>query len=191
VAAVSGRYDRAEDLVGVLTGLLFLAVAWELYPRMPVEPGSWAPPAGVFELPVLVGAFLAGFMAGLPLTARFPRLHRFFIPRTELHQEVMERARQVFFDSRVYRTAAGTGVLVYVSLYERTAVVLAGDAVMEKLGQQAIDELCAQLVSTLRTGDLAGALCATLEDLGERLGSVLPRAEGDVNELSNTLVLMN
>ena len=107
-----------------------------------------------------------------------------------MREETTARARQVFFDNRVYRTAAGTGVLLYLSLYERTAVVLAGDPVMEKLGQEAIDEVCAELTSALRAGDLAEALCATLEDMGERLGRVLPRAEGDVNELPNTLVLM-
>jgi putative membrane protein len=191
VAAISGRYDRAEDMVGLLAGLIFLAVAWAIFPRVPVEPGSWATTVNVYELPALMAAVVAGFMFGLPLAMRFPRLHRFFIPRTEVRQEVMGRAQRVFFDSRVYRTAAGTGVLLYVSLYERTAVVLAGDAVMEKLGQQAVDGVCAQLVSAMRVGDPAGALCAVLKDLGERLGAVLPRPEGDVNELANRPVIMN
>ncbi len=191
LARISGRYDRAEDFVGLLTGLVFLAVAWELFPRVPVEAGSWAATKNDYELPLLLAAFVAGFMIALPATIRFPILHRFFIPRAEMRQEVMARARQAFFDSRVYRTAAGTGVLVYVSLYERTAVVLAGEPVLEKLGQQAIDEVCAGLVAAMRTGDPAGALCAAVEDLGGRLETVLPRAEDDRNELPNTPVILD
>ncbi len=190
VAALSGRYDRSEDLVGILTGLVCLSLAWAVFPLVPAEFGSWDAVKSAYELPLLLGAFLAGYMVAVTMAARWPRLHRFFTPRAQMREETTARARQVFFDNRVYRTAAGTGVLLYLSLYERTAVVLAGDPVMEKLGQEAIDEVCAELTSALRAGDLAEALCATLEDMGERLGRVLPRAEGDVNELPNTLVLM-
>ena len=191
VAAISGRYDRSEDLFGVLAGLACLALAWEFFPLAVEELGSWDTLNHVYELPVLMGAFLVGFMIAVAMTARWPQLHRFLTPRVQMSEETMARARQVFFDSRVYRSAAGTGILLYVSLYERTAVVLAGDPVMERLGQQAIDEVCAELTSVLRAGELAEALCATLEDLGERLAKVLPRAKEDANELPNTLVLMN
>ena len=44
---------------------------------------------------------------------------------------MLARAREVFFDKRVYRTAGGTGLLVYVSLYERMAAVIADQKVLE------------------------------------------------------------
>ena len=50
-----------------------------------------------------------------------------------------------------------------------------------------IDELCSQLTKALRNGDITQALCETIQAAGEKLQSILPRAEDDVNELPDTL----
>ena len=40
-------------------------------------------------------------------------------------------------------------------------------------------------------GDLANAICSVIAEAGKQLSGPLPRAEGDVNELQNTLVLID
>jgi putative membrane protein len=104
---------------------------------------------------------------------------------------VFGRARQVFFDNRVYRTAGASGVLLYISLYERMAAVIADQSVIDKLGQAQIDQTCAEFTRRLSERRPVEALCETARSLGQRLSGVLPRAADDVNELSDALVVLD
>src|SRR5437870_5916552 len=65
VAASSGRYDRPEDIVGLWTGLILLAIVWLVLPEQSTsESGSWSSiPAGLHLL-ALIGAVVVGFVLG-------------------------------------------------------------------------------------------------------------------------------
>ncbi len=191
VATSSGRYDRAEDGAGVLLGLLLLAGTWCLYQRVDVQAGSWEAPATRFELPAMIAAFVAGFLLGAAAAARWGALGRIFTPRGMMEQEVAARARAVFFDERVHHTAGGSGLLLYLSLHERTACVLGDEAVLERLGQPAIAEICARLVAEMRGGDPTLALTGAIGVAGERLAQVLPREAADANEIADALVTLD
>jgi len=191
VATASGRYDRPEDIVGLWLAMIALAVAWWLLPAAPTESGTWGGTPEWGRLLAMVAAAVAGFAAGTAVAGRVGWLRRLFTPRRQMRDEVAARARAVFFDRRVYRTVAGTGLVVYVSLYERGAAVLADQSVLDKLGQAAIDELCAALTSRLREVHPADAICEVIGLAGEKLATVLPRAEGDINELPDALVILD
>ncbi len=193
VATASGRYDRAEDIVGLWLGLLAMLVAWILLPKGGHETGNFSDAGSIHPLVkpiVLVAAMLAGFVSGAIVASRTGWLRRLFTPRREMSDETLKRARQIFFDSRVHHTSGATGLLVYVSLYERMAAVLADGAILDKLGQPALDELCGQLLRDLSGGDITSAICSTITAAGEKLAPLLPRAEDDVNELPNGLVTL-
>jgi len=191
VAAASGRYDRAEDIVGLWLGLLALIVMYEILPSPAAEPGSWGGPPAWLKLVLLALAVVAGFIAGALIAMRVGCLRRLFAPRREMADEVLRQAQHVFFDSRVHHTAGRTGVLIYVSLFERMAAVVADQAVLEKLGQPALAELRDRLIESLKTQPTADALCAAIAAAGQRLAGVLPRQADDVNELSDALVTID
>jgi putative membrane protein len=191
VATASGRYDRAEDLIGLWTGLLLLTVVWYIYPHETPSPDYWGFSWASYEVLALLAAMLAGFLGGALLGARIWILRHLFTPRNHMRDEVYERARQAFFDARVYETAGGTGILFYISLYERMAAVIADRTVLEKLGQNGLDDLCCALTEGIAKGDPTTALCSVIADAGEKLAAVLPRAADDVDEISNKLVILN
>ena len=58
-----------------------------------------------------------------------------------MREEVYARAREVFFDRRVHHTGGRSGVLLYVSLYERMAAVIADQSILERIGPARIDEI--------------------------------------------------
>lgn len=189
VVASSGRYDRPEDMVGLWFAAGALALAWWLLPEH-ARSGDWGSMPPWAYLLVLIASVVVGFVVGAAVGARVDGLRHLFTPAQQMRDEVLSRSRQVFFDSRVHHTVGRTGVLIYVSLFERMAAVLADDAVIEKLGQAALDELRDRLTASLGTQPLADALCGTLAIAGERLAAVLPRAAGDVNELPDALVVL-
>jgi len=105
--------------------------------------------------------------------------------------EVSARAREIFFDKRVHHTSDATGMLIYVSLFEHMAVVLGDQTVLENLGQESLDRLCEQLTQGLHQGDSTDAICGVVAEAGRQLSGPLPRAEGDANELDDTLILID
>lgn len=191
VATSSGRYDRAEDVVGLWLSVIALATTWTLLPRASREHGSWGGLPAWTEFVVLAASVVAGFMLGAVLASRMGWLKRLFTSRTVLSEEVQSRARQVFFDARVHHTQGKGGLLFFVSLFERRAVVLADTAIVERLGQPALDALCRQLTKVLRDGNLSTALCETIATAGQQLATILPRQSDDVNELPDALVILD
>jgi putative membrane protein len=189
VATASGRYDRAEDMAGLWLGIAALSIAWLAFQTVSIE---WDQPELRLGLVSIVLILLGGFVLGAIIAANVGWIRRLFTPRGEMTLEVNARARQVFFDYRIRHTAQRGGVLLYVSLFERIAVVLADEVAGEKLGDGAVEQLCARLTERLRSGgNIADAIADTIRAAGERLAPVLPRQSGDVNELPDVLVTID
>lgn len=189
VATSSGRYDRSEDVVGLWIGVIALVVVWVIF--QDTKPGEWGSTQLVISLPIVLGIVVGGWLLGVFIANHVPWLRRLFTPRKELREEVEQGARRSFFDSRVHHTAGSTGILVYVSLFEHVAVVLADQQITEKLGQEKLDEFCKEMTSALKERKYTEAFCNTIEKVGAALGEVLPRQSDDQNELENALVVID
>lgn len=190
IAASSGRYDRSADVVGLWTGLAAFLVVWLLFP-IKTEHASWGAPSPVWHFAAYAAAIIIGFLIGAVIASRVNVLRRLFTPTLQLREEVQIRARAVFFDQRVHHTASASGVLLYISLFERVATVLADQSVIDKLGQSQIDRLCAEFTQRLQTVSPITALVETILEVGQCLAQPMPRAHGDVNELSDTLIVLD
>ena len=191
VATASGRYDRAEDVLGLWLATIAAILVWTLYPRAAEETGDWAGMSFDTGLVALVASIVVAFLVGAVLGSQIGWLRRLFTPSDQMKDEVAARARQAFFDRRVHHTSGATGLLIYVSLFEHRAAILADQEVLEKLGQAKLDELCNQLTGALHDRHPTEAICAVIESAGQQLGGVLPRAEGAANELPDALVLID
>jgi putative membrane protein len=137
-----------------------------------------------------LAAVFGGFIVGAAVAARVDWLRRLFTPNKQMREDVFARARAVFLDARVHHTSRAAGVLLYVSLFERRAAVIADQKAFDKLGQAHIDAVCQELTNRLRSSPPIDALCETVGSLGQRLAAVLPRSEGTANELSDALVVI-
>ena len=190
VATMSGRYDRAEDLFGLLLGLLALAVAWILF--QDTTEAAWVDAhTPTLGLAALIGIVVAGFLAGAVLATRFPVLRLPFIPAQEMREEVERRALESFQRYRIRTTRGGTGVLIYVSLYEHMVRVVGDDAVMEKVSQEDWEDICRLVVDGMKANRAAEGLMQAIHKSGELLTRHFPIRPGDHNELSNELILID
>jgi len=190
VATVSGRYDRAEDLVGLWCAMVGAAAIFLTFPGHP-EPGQWGSLSVWGQVGLLLVVMVVCFIVGAVLADRIHGLRRLFTPRSQMKEEVNVRARQLFFDRRIHHTAGASGVLIFVSLYERMAVVLGDRSVVEALGEKFPESLCQHLTSGLQKHDVATAICHTIQQAATSLETVLPQSSQDVNELPDTLVLLD
>jgi len=190
VATVSGRYDRAEDLFGLVFSLLVLTAIWMLFEGT-TETGWSATQSTVFGLPAVAGILIGGFVTGAALATHFPILRLPFIARAEMVEEVERRALETFQRERIRDTSSGTGVLIYVSLYEHLVKVIGDDAITAKLPPEALEDICALVVNGLKAGQPAQGLRQAVTKTGELLAVHLPPSATSVNELANHLILID
>ncbi len=124
---------------------------------------------------------LAFFLAALGCHF-VPALKRLLTPKARRLAAAERAARSAFVELGIAKTKQRNGMLVFVALFERTAVVVADDGIPVAL----LGEPYQAAVSTLARN--AGALdfeafLATLLGLGPLLCGVLPRRPDDENEL--------
>jgi putative membrane protein len=191
VATASGRYDRAEDIVGLWLGLILMAAVWFVLSVQGTDDAQWGTTLSRFELPLLIVAVIFGFLLGAFIGTYTSWLRRMFTSKTEMKAEVTEMAQKAFYDQRVHHTGSAGGVLIYISLFERMAAIVGDQAVLEKLSQSSLDELCQFLIEGIQEGDTATALCGVIQQAGERLAALLPRTSDDENELSDALIFID
>ncbi|HEV7786817.1 MAG TPA: hypothetical protein VGQ28_15840 [Thermoanaerobaculia bacterium] len=167
----SGSYLHVGLAVGILAGLAALAVL--LF-------SSWD-----FELIwFLVDPVLAGVIAGL-VFSRSPLLSRAFTRRTARRGRVETAARSVFVERRVHSTSGRTGILLYLSLLEREAVLVVDLAVEALAASDAWRAAADEIESAMRRGASGLEVAAKVSSLAAVLGPALPRSENDVDELPN------
>ena len=191
VATASGRYDRAEDLFGLVVALAALAGVWLAFQGVEPATGAWAVGHDVrIGLPLLLVTVVVAFALGTALAARFPVLALPFVRPREMVEEVERAAFAAFHHFRVRRTAAGTGILIYVSLYERRVFVLGDDVVSARLTFGDWDDVRDAVLRGLRAGRPTDGLCGGIRAAGRRLAEHFPPSQGDTNEIGNDLRLV-
>lgn len=170
----SDTYPESRLLAGILVGgLLALGVADLFW-----DDSLWAylPLAALFTL-------LFSWLAG-----RLPMVQRFFVPAARLEEMVREQAVQGFYAKGLYKTREATGVLFFISLFERRVWVLADHGIYEKISQEALQEYAADIAGGIRNGRAAAALCGEIRRAGEVLARHFPVREDDVNELPDQVL---
>jgi putative membrane protein len=103
-------------------------------------------------------------------------------------RRVRRRAVQFFRASAEHRTRGRVGVLLYVSLAEHRAEIVADAAIHGKVTDDCWGEAMAMLVAGLRRDDPAGGMADAIARIGEILAEQFPRQAHDVNELPDRLI---
>jgi putative membrane protein len=188
IASRSGRYDRGEDLVGVAVALLCVAGAWLTFQGAHDE--SWGLTLDLGLLPVLA-IFVVGFSLGAAVATFLPGLSLFFSSRAEMYSNAHDRARITFQELGVRGTRAATGVLIYISLLERTVSIIGDNAITETIEQKTWDELRDTVIAGLREGRPSEGLCKAIEQAGATLAAHLPGSHDDTDELGNHLRIID
>ena len=193
VATESGRYDRAEAIFGILFALLTLVVVNLVVITRGNGPDRWTEFEGV-EFTWQMVSLLAGFLVGNMIASYLHPVRRVLTGSAEKEAEVARSAAFVFAQQRVASTRGEGGLLIYLSLYERRAVVLADQGVMQAAGQEFVDQLRDQALSGVRSETAAAAITETVRAAGVVLSEKMPQDPGaspDENELSNRVVLIH
>lgn len=105
-------------------------------------------------------------------------------------QHVHRAARDQFLAHGLHQTTGKTGVLIFVSLAEHQAEIIADKGIYAKVSRDVWRDVLAKLVTAARDQRLAQGLILAIEGSGAILAEHFPRQEDDVDELPNKVILI-
>ncbi len=179
VVTSSGRYPLA-DVIGALALSVPLALpaAYLLGPLIRM---------GRHDMWVFLGIETLLFLVWYLLVNNVLWFKRLFISRQEMLDEVRTAALAGFYEKGLHRTRDETGVLIYISIFERKVWVLGDRGIHEKVGDEAWNEIVSIITEGIKEGRQADALCRAVERAGEILRVHFPIKPGDKDELPNLI----
>ncbi len=143
----------------------------------------WGIPLGIWiALPAPVGGAI-GYLLALLHPVR-----RWLAGEHTLDARARRRAAVAFLDQEIFRTRHRTGILLFVSLFERRVVLLADSGIHQKVEEGAWEAITRRLAGGIRSGRPGPALIAAIRACGELLERHgVERQADDQDELSNEL----
>ncbi len=140
------------------------------------------------RLPLFVGAQILALAAALGLIYAIPALRFRLAPRRWQYMRAHDNALKQFLGRNVHLTAKRTGVLIFVSLAERYAEIVADAGINEKVPQPVWNDIVAGLIDHARQDRVADGFVAAIEGVAILLSTHFPAQSNDVNELDDHLV---
>jgi putative membrane protein len=128
-------------------------------------------------------AFALTWAAQLADAVRFA-----LVPAPTKTARVHEQAIRQFKVGAERRTHGHTGVLIYLSMREHRAEIVADRAIAEKVSAEVWGEAMGDMLEEIRAGRIAEGLATGVRDVGFVLAEHFPRAEDDENELPDRLI---
>lgn len=150
--------------------------------------GEWT-----HELPLrMLLLLLLGHMILIFLAVRYllaiPALRMLFTPRSTKARRVRRRALLLFRTAAESRTARLTGVLLYLSLDEHRAEIVADEAIATRVSPEVWGEAMAAMIDEVRAGRIAQGMALAIGKAGAILAEHCPRTGTNPNELPDRLI---
>jgi putative membrane protein len=117
-----------------------------------------------------------------------PPLKFWLVPPPIKTHRTLARAISLFKVGAERRTTGRTGILIYLSMRERRAQIIADEAIASKVPAEMWGEAMAAMLAHIKDGRVADGMCAAVEKVGVVLAAHFPPAEDDVNELPDRLI---
>lgn len=195
VTIVTEASDRYLDVAlwwsifAAMVALAALAIAPDFYTGLFDRlTGSWVSdwtPRAFFELALAVAVLK---FAAVRLLLQWTPLRLWLTPPIVKQSRVRGRAIRYFKVGAERRTQGRTGILIYLSMAEHVAEIVADEAIHARVPNEAWGEAMAHLVTEVREGRIADGMIAAIRDVGAILAEHFPRATDDLNELPDRLI---
>ena len=172
-------------LLAVLAG----AAAWPpaLAGLVKLINGGWAETGSREQLTVLMVAAVLAFVIVLLLLKSMP-LRLALTPPSTKQRRVRRRAVELFKVGASQKTIGRTGILIYLSIGERQAEIVADEAILAVTTPETWAGAMDALLTDVKAGRPADGICAAVGLVGEVLAAHFPKSDTDTNEIPDALI---
>lgn len=136
----------------------------------------------------ILGIALALTYLGTRLLLLWRPLRLALTPPATKRRRVRRHAIELFRVGAEARTQGRTGILIYLSLDERMAEIVADQAIHAAVPDTHWGDAMAAMIAQVRGGRITDGMIAAVDQVGSILAAALPRASDDVNELPDRVI---
>lgn len=140
-----------------------------------------------YGLPV-VGLFGVCWVCGYILSP-IQIIQRWLIPNQDEESQVWNRARSEWAYNKLQKTTERTGILLFVSMMERKAVILADEGIAKHYPEKTWQDVIDLLTRHLKKGEWVEGFETSIDRCGEILKTHLPATENNINEISDRVIV--
>lgn len=195
VTIVADRSDSYHD-AGLHYAVLAMFVGLAVFAAWPnwylgllgVFSGGWVHEPSLMRILTSLWVILAVLFLIVRYGLNYMPLRLWLTPKATRRRRVRRRALELFKVGTEARTAGRTGILIYLSLGEHMAEIVADKAIHSVVPDTDWGDAMAALIREVREGRIADGMIAAIGQVGTILASHLPRAHDDVDELPDRLI---
>ena len=195
VTIVADRSDSYHD-VGLhyaVLAMVLVPVVGGLLPQSALDWGlglvfGWNHELSRQTLMTLLFVQLAGIFLIVRYALAYMPLRMALTPGATKSRRVRRRALQLFRVGAERRTVGRTGVLLYLSLAEHRAEIVADEAIDSKVVSETWGEAMAALIVEVKAGRPGEGMAKAVAQIGEVLAEHFPKSGADTNELPDRLI---
>jgi putative membrane protein len=128
--------------------------------------------------------------AAVALLLSIPRVRMWLVPRAVKRQRAHRAAMDQFLIRGMARTREHTGVLIFASIAERYARIIADVGIAEKVPPQSWKRAVDCIVASAQEGRIAGGLVESIDICATTLAGPFPRGPDDTDELPDRVYII-
>ncbi len=178
VAVVTDASDAYHYVPFLWAALAALIVPW------PLIHFTWIAVQWIYLIQLLVFLVLVALL--------WPRRVRTaLVPGSVKRAHAHRRAAEQFLVQNLHTTAGRTGVLIFVSVAEHYAEILADSGIDARVPDGTWQEIVDSLTREIALGNPAGGFVLAIERAGHHLSQHFPPGTHDPNELPNHLIVLD
>lgn len=193
VTIVTEESDHYGDIAWAISGFVALTalLVISLFPEAYLGildwiNGGWS---GIVALPYwALFIFTALKFFGTRLILLWKPLLFLLIPPPIKNARVRKRSVALFTVSTDHRTVGRTGILLYLSMREHRAEIVADNAIVEKVEPAVWGDAMVALIDLVRQGKPGEGMAEAVKQMGVVLSEHFPKTDNNPNELPDRLI---
>jgi putative membrane protein len=150
--------------------------------------GGWGHEYTAGEYIVLIFIFMALKWLGVWLLMLWSPLRLFFVPKAIKAKRVQRRAIELFKVGAESRTKGRTAILIFLSMKEHRAEIIADEAIAAKVDPEIWGDAMLELIKNTRAGQPGQGMAAAVRQVGIVLTEHFPKGDSNPNELPDRLI---
>lgn len=178
VAVVASESDSYQFAPILAAALLALLAAW------PLIYFTWMSVQWIYVVQIALFVTLTIVLSLRPL-------RYMLVPKSMKHERAHARAVEQFLAQNLHTTEGRTGVLIFVSVAERFAEILADSAIHKAVPAETWQGIVDRMTSEIEEGQTADAFVHAIDAVGDLLARHFPPGSGPDNVLTNHLIVIN
>jgi putative membrane protein len=146
------------------------------------------PTWGVFDPIYILSIVALGTILGAALPQFIVPLKRFLTGQKHFDKSTRSKAENAFLEEEVFATRHRTGIMIFISFFEREVIVIADRGISKVVDQKEWDKVVNTITSAIAKGKMIDGIEAAIKRCGEiLLEKGFDITPDDVNELRDDL----